>query len=150
MTRNRKRNNDPVISVEDLKEEGILRMVWQDGDYVKLKLKVDKKDKESRRTATRTSKSGECKWDKMFGFGGNEASSSLLSSSSSPPSFFEFELHASAKRAAIASVEDERRLRMVIQESLDCVMPYWSAAAQEQERERWDRWHGALALRSVM
>ena len=81
-------------------------MVWQDGDYVKLKLKVNK---ENRRISG-------CVWDKIFG-------------NTSLPSF---ELHASAKRAVIASVEDERELRKMIHESLDYVMPYWSAAAGEE------------------
>lgn len=104
-----RRDDYPVISLEET--EGILRMVWQDGDYVKLKLRVSKRNG-----------SGYV-WDKIFG-------------NASSPSF---ELHASAKRAVIASVEGEKKLRKMIQESLDCVMPYWSVAARDEDREAWHR-----------
>ena len=95
-------------------------MVWLDGDYVKLKLKVDKEN----------GKSSGYVWDQLVD---NKTSSQQS-----------FELHASAKRAVIASVEDERKLRKTIQETVDCVMPYWSAAAGDGEREKC---HRALALR---
>jgi hypothetical protein len=86
------------------------------GDYVNLKLRVSKRN---------GSGSSGCVWDKLF-YGASSQSQ-------------RFELHAPAKRADIETVEDERKLRKMIQESLDHVMPYWSAAAGDEEREKWRR-----------
>lgn len=106
-------------------------MVWQaEKNHVKLKFTIKK-----------IIRGSGCVWDKIFG--------DLLQQD-------DFELHASAKWALVASVEGEVKKKKMILESLECAMPFWSAAADataamgDGERMRKnEKWHRSLPLRCV-